>query len=271
MSTTSTTPATTSTNSVGLTAAEMASYNDLGYVVKRGLFDRAMMARLSDEIDGLHEAQHRAPHPDVHLSWEELPDGRPPRIRQLMHSELVSPIIDHISRSEEILAIMRQLIGPDLVLWHSKLMMKAAHDGTFTPWHQDWGYWVHECLQQTQVNCMLSIDAADLDNGALRFRDGTHHAGAIDHLTFHSDSFNRGLPGGIDDVNSTLIETGPGDAVFFGPLVIHGSGPNASARDRRANTFAYDRPDNLLAHLPPQPARMYRCGVAPLQQKKEQH
>ncbi len=38
----------------------------------------------------------------------------------------------------------------------------------------------------------------------------------------------------------------PGDAVFFGPLVIHGSGPNRSTRDRRANTFAFDRPANQL-------------------------
>jgi len=38
------------------------------------------------------------------------PDGRPPRIRQLMHSEQVSPILDAMSRSPEMLDIMRQLL-----------------------------------------------------------------------------------------------------------------------------------------------------------------
>jgi ectoine hydroxylase-related dioxygenase (phytanoyl-CoA dioxygenase family) len=35
------------------------------------------------------------------------------------------------------------------------------------------------------------------------------------------------------------IEMQPGDCVFFGPLVIHGSDGNRSAYDRRANTVAY--------------------------------
>ncbi|HEV8248184.1 MAG TPA: phytanoyl-CoA dioxygenase family protein, partial [Polyangiaceae bacterium] len=52
------------------------------------------------------------------------------------------------------------------------------------------------------------------------------------------------LEGGLDAYDATLLEMNPGDAVFFGPLVIHGSGPNLSARDRRANTFAYDKPNN---------------------------
>ena len=37
-----------------------------------------------------------------------------------------------------------------------------------------------------------------------------------------------------------------GDAIFFGPLAIHGSGPNSSSNNRRMNTFVYDRPNNLI-------------------------
>jgi ectoine hydroxylase len=61
-----------------------------------------------------------------------------------MGSELVSPTIAAISRHEAVLAVLRQLIGPEIWLYHSKLMMKAAHDGSFTPWHQDFQYWMHE-------------------------------------------------------------------------------------------------------------------------------
>nr|MBA3707400.1 phytanoyl-CoA dioxygenase family protein [Planctomycetota bacterium] len=152
---------------VGLSPAELAAYHAKGYHVARGLFSPQHIARLSTEIDGLH--QRMADHaPDtVHVSWEEgLAEGRAKRIRQLMHSEAVSPIIDAMSRSPEILDILRQLIGPDLYLFHSKLMMKAAYDGTFTPWHQDWGYWQYSSLTPSQVNCMLAVDAADEANGA---------------------------------------------------------------------------------------------------------
>ena len=46
--------------------------------------------------------------------------------------------------------------------------------------------------------------------------------------------------------NSHLVEMDTGDAIFFGPLAIHGSGPNSSSNNRRMNTFVYDRPNNLI-------------------------
>jgi len=224
----------------GLSAAQLAEYHAQGYLLVRGLFTRERMAALAEEVDGLHERMAASAPPAVQVSWEELPADRPQRIRQLMHSERVSPILDAMSRSPEMLDIIGQLAGPDISLFHSKLMMKAALDGTFTPWHQDWGYWQREALRPTQVNGMLAIDAADADNGAIRFVPGTHLTGAIDHKEFASTSFNLGLDGDLDAFPNHLVSMEPGDAVFFGPLVIHGSGPNRSARDRRANTFAFD-------------------------------
>ncbi|MBA2481686.1 MAG: phytanoyl-CoA dioxygenase family protein [Planctomycetes bacterium] len=243
-----------------LSAAELAAFRAKGYHVVRGLFDPNHMERLAVETEGLHARMAAHAPEEVDVSWEEgLPDGRPPRIRQLMHSERVSPIIDTMSRSDEILDILEQLIGPDIYLFHSKLMMKAAHDGTFTPWHQDWGYWQYGNIQPSQVNCMLAIDAADEENGSIRFVDGSHLQGPVDHARFASSSFSIGLEGGLDAFPSTLLEFAPGDAVFFGPLVIHGSGPNASARDRRANTFAFDRCGNQKNGELPE--RMHRRGA----------
>jgi ectoine hydroxylase-related dioxygenase (phytanoyl-CoA dioxygenase family) len=228
-----------------LSSSELAFYRERGYLLKRGLFDPDRAAQLAREIEALHERMHRQTPPNVHVSWEEnLGAGKPPRIRQLMHSERVSPIIDTMSRSAEILDVMQTLIGPDIYLFHSKLMMKAAHDGSFTPWHQDWGYWQHESLEPSHVNCMLFIDRANQENGSIRFVEGSHLSGAAVHKDFASDSFRLGLDGGLDAYQATVLEMEPGDAVFFGPLVIHGSGPNLSARDRRANTFAYDKPNN---------------------------
>jgi ectoine hydroxylase-related dioxygenase (phytanoyl-CoA dioxygenase family) len=230
---------------VPVSAQELGFYRERGYLLKRALFGPARTADLSREIEELHDKMARQAPESVHLSWEEnLGPDKAPRIRQLMNSEKVSPIIDAMSRSAEILDVIEALIGPRIYLFHSKLMMKAAHDGSFTPWHQDWGYWQHESHEPSHVNCMLFIDRADTENGAIRFVDGSHLAGAAAHRDFASDSFRLGLEGGLDAYNATLLEMDPGDAVFFGPLIIHASGPNLSARDRRANTFAYDKPDN---------------------------
>ena len=52
--------------------------------------------------------------------------------------------------------------------------------------------------------------------------------------------------------NSKLVEMEPGDVIFFGPLIIHGSGANPSPKDRRMNTFVFDRPNNLINGQYPQ-------------------
>lgn len=242
-----------------LSASELQTFHEAGYVVRREMMAPERVAELSAQIDGLHEKMAEHPPEGVGIAWEdEQAPGRPPRIRQLMNSERVSAILDAFSRSDELLSIMEQLIGPDLYLYHSKLLMKAARDGTFTPWHQDWGYWHRSFDQPTQVNCMLAIDPADEANGAIRFVPGSHRQGLIEHIQVPSNSFSTALPGDLDAYDAELVEMAPGDAVFFGSLVIHGSGPNQTDRDRRANTMAFDRPGNHSRG--PFPERLHRRG-----------
>ena len=250
----------------GLSTEQLTSFHERGYAIIRGFIDLATVTRLAEEVDGLHERmadpgadeRHR-----VGTSWEEHADtALPKRIRQLMHSQRVCPTIDAMSRSEAMLAIMRQLIGPDVYLFHSKLMMKAAKEGSFTPWHQDFQYWQFESLLPTQVNCMVYIDGADHDNGCLRMIDGTQRGGLLPIHRIASQSFNVGLEGGLNDWPSTPIPVQPGDAIVFGSYVIHGSGPNTSDRHRRANTFAFDRPWNVRPTTGDEalPLEFHRCG-----------
>lgn len=230
-----------------LTAAELAHFHDHGYVVKRQLFTPAEIKALECQVEQLHEKMAEVTREDLHVAWEEnLAEGRR-RIRQLMHSERVCPLIDAMSRSDTMLAIVRQLIGPDLYLFHSKLMMKSAQDGSFTPWHQDFQYWQYESKMPTQVNCMLFIDRSLAANGALRFVEGSHKGGLLPAKRFAAQSFGIGIDGDLNAFpEAVMIEMEPGDAVFFGALVIHGSGPNTSPMHRRANTFAFDAPGNRL-------------------------
>ena len=247
----------------GLTSSELAYFYANGWVLRKGLFSASRIAELGREIDGLHETCANSDTLGAHVAWEDDMDpSKPKRIRQLMGSEIVSPVIGAMSRSEEMLSIMRQLIGPDVYLFHSKLMMKAARDGSFTPWHQDFQYWQFESKLPTQVNCMLFVDGSDLENGCLRMMDGSQRKGLLPIHHLKSSSFNIGLAGSLHDFPSTPIPTEPGDAIFFGSYVIHGSGPNGSDRDRRANTFAFDRPGNVSTEGRALPLSHHRCGKA---------
>lgn len=245
----------------GLTSSELAHFYANGWVLRKGLFSASRIAELGREIDGLHDSCARSETVGAYVSWEDdMDQAKPKRIRQLMGSEVVSPAIDAMSRSDGMLSIMRQLIGPDVYLFHSKLMMKAARDGSFTPWHQDFQYWQFESKLPTQVNCMLFIDGADLENGCLQMMDGSQRKGLLPIHNLKSTSFNIGLEGNLNDFPSTPIPTDPGDAIFFGSYVIHGSGPNGSDRHRRANTFAFDRPGNVSAEGKGLPLSHHRQG-----------
>jgi hypothetical protein len=226
---------------MSLSASEETAFETDGYWVRPGLFGKDAADRVLSEIEDLHDRMVEAPTEGVGISWEEFGDVNMPRlIRQLMHSELVSPTLNEMLRSDAMLDVVEALIGPDVSLYHSKLLMKAANDGSSIPWHQDYAYWKQEGNAPLMVNCMVALDAADVGNGCTQFVAGSHKWGLQQHER-EKTSFGVFLPGHYQTrEDATPLEMAPGDAVFFNALVIHGSAPNLSGRSRRINTFAYN-------------------------------
>jgi ectoine hydroxylase-related dioxygenase (phytanoyl-CoA dioxygenase family) len=220
---------------------ERSFFDTNGYVVKPGLFGPDSIQRIKDEIEDLHDRMATDPTKGVGVSWEEFGDQNMPNlIRQLMHSELVSTTLNEMLRSDTMLDVVEALIGPDVSLYHSKLLMKAANDGSAIPWHQDYAYWKQDGNRPLMISCMVAIDAADLANGCTQFVAGSHKWGLQEHER-EKTSFGVFLPGHYQERDdATPLEMEPGDAVFFNALVIHGSAPNGSGRARRINTFAYN-------------------------------
>jgi ectoine hydroxylase-related dioxygenase (phytanoyl-CoA dioxygenase family) len=179
--------------------------------------------------------------PDVHLSWEHDVDPTiERRIKQLMHAERISPTIDRFLRSDPLLDIVQDLIGPDICLYHCKLLMKAARDGTVTPWHQDYSYWIKDDNRPLMLNCMFQIDDSTRENGCLQMVPGSHRWGLQEHER-EGKVFSRFLPGYFQPREDAVpVPLRAGSAIFFGPLIIHGSDANRSDTERRACTIAYN-------------------------------
>ena len=132
---------------------DLAHFRSRGWLRVRALADGATVAALDAETTALHERMAAEPEDavrhkpaldgaeaQIRVAWEdEQQPGRPRRIRQLMNSELVCPTIERLLSSERMLSIVAALMGGEGVgLYHSKLLMKAEVDGSFTPFHQDW-------------------------------------------------------------------------------------------------------------------------------------
>ena len=221
-----------------LTTQEIQTFQDAGVFLKAGLVSAATTQRIRQECRNIHERMRQAPPAGVHISWED--EDTREWIRQLMHSELVSPTLNALLRDDTVLDIVEDLIGPDISLYHSKLLPKSRGTGAEVPWHQDYAYWRQDTNQPLMVNCMLAIDPADEHNGCLEFLPGSHKWGLQEHER-HQEAFGVFLPGRYyPRPEGQAFPMQPGDALFFTSLVIHGSAPNHSDVDRWANTIAYN-------------------------------
>jgi ectoine hydroxylase-related dioxygenase (phytanoyl-CoA dioxygenase family) len=224
-----------------VTPEELQTFHERGYLVKEELIPPAWVAEIRSDLEDLHERMAGAPPEGVHLSWEhDVDPAIQRRIKQLMHAEVVSPALNRLVRSPEVLDVVEALIGPEISLFHCKLLMKAARGGTITPWHQDYSYWKTDDNRPLQLNCMLQIDDSTVENGCLQMIPGSHHGGLLDHEQ-RGKVFARFLPGHFQPRAAAVpVPLRAGSAVFFGPLIIHGSAANPSDQDRRAVTIAYN-------------------------------
>jgi phytanoyl-CoA hydroxylase len=223
------------------TTEHVAFFQEQGYLVVENLIPEEWLRAIQQETADLHEQMAENPPPGVHVSWEhEVDPSIQRRIKQLMHAEVISPALNRMVRSDEVLDVIEALMGPDICFYHCKLLMKAAREGTVTPWHQDYGYWAAEDNRPLMINCMMQIDASTAENGCLQMVPGSHKKGLMKHDR-KNQPFGVFLPGYFQArPDAALIPLTAGSAVFFGPLIIHGSDANRSDRDRRAVTIAYN-------------------------------
>src|SRR5439155_13695044 len=87
-----------------------------------------------------------------------------------------------------IVALVRDLLGEDVVGWGSHFFCKMPGDGKAVSWHQDSSYWP---LTPTKaVTAWLAIDDADVENACMRYIAGSHHLGHLTYALSENDEAN---------------------------------------------------------------------------------
>jgi ectoine hydroxylase-related dioxygenase (phytanoyl-CoA dioxygenase family) len=139
-----------------------------------------------------------------------------------------------------IVALVKDLLGEDVVGWGSHFFCKMPGDGKAVAWHQDASYW--PLSPSRAVTVWLAIDDADRANACMRFLAGSHHFG---HLTYRPSS-----PGEHNVLNQTIdnaeqfgtpvdVELKAGEVSLHTDLLLHGSQANNSQRRRCGLTLRY--------------------------------
>jgi len=143
------------------------------------------------------------------------------------------------TRHPDILDMVEQLIGPDLIMWGSQVFSKAAGDGLAIPWHQDGQYWPMRPLRNVTV--WVAIDPARVENGCMRVIPGTHHGGLKAHAFTDRPglALNQGLVDPVDESSARNVELEPGQVSLHDAMVVHGSNANRSGLRRCGYAIRY--------------------------------
>jgi ectoine hydroxylase-related dioxygenase (phytanoyl-CoA dioxygenase family) len=149
-----------------------------------------------------------------------------------------------LARDPRILNIVEDLLGPNIQLYYSMLMMKPPREGFEAPWHQDFAFFVHN--RADLLACQLYIDDSTLENGCIRVMPGSHKLGLINH--FKDGRFTGIVQGDTSafDAGEVIVPVKAGGMVIWHSLTLHRSYPNRSPHPRRAIVFEYKNPEARL-------------------------
>jgi len=164
-------------------------------------------------------------------------------------AHLKYPEVYDLLRHPRIVAVVKDLLGENVIGWGSHYFCKMPRDGKRVSWHQDASYW--PLTPSKTVTVWLAIDDADTENACMRFLPGSHLYG---HLTWRlsEDDEDNVLNQTIADVERFGVPVDDvlraGEISIHSDLTLHGSEVNDSDRRRCGLTLRYCASD-VRAHL----------------------
>ncbi len=212
--------------------AEIAAFGRDGYVVVRGLYDRAAMAHIAawtDDIQGC---------PETAGKWMKYFDDSltAPGTRILNRVENFCPYhagFDDLMRGGEMPARIGELFGEAAILFKDKINFKLPGGDGFAA-HQDvQAGW--DSYAGLHITALISVDAATPENGCLEVAPRQHRRGVI------GESWRPMAGDELDGVAFHSLPTEPGDTVFFDSFTPHRSNPNLTDAARRVLYVTYNR------------------------------
>lgn len=158
------------------------------------------------------------------------PLGFPDKTKPYLLFDWADAIVHHPA----VLDAVQDVIGPDILVYHTTLWTKEPGAETFVIWHQDDAYFHLDPPEQ--VTAWVALANADELSGCMRMVPGLHREGYIEH-TDNPNQKNlirrgQGIFGRFNDDSGVLVPNRPGQMSFHNTHTPHASGPNRS-NDRR--------------------------------------
>jgi Phytanoyl-CoA dioxygenase (PhyH) len=146
-----------------------------------------------------------------------------------------------LARDRDIVDLVADVIGNDVILWGCHVFCKPAGQGYETPWHQDGHYWPIRPL--ATCTAWVALEPSTVANGCLRVIPGSQRERRL-HPHLHEDRSDltlnqRMAEGSFDEAQAVDIELQPGQMSLHDVYMIHGAKPNVSTQRRTGVALRY--------------------------------
>jgi ectoine hydroxylase-related dioxygenase (phytanoyl-CoA dioxygenase family) len=215
-----------------LSKQQIEFYNENGYLLVENAVSPAQLARMRDIAYDFIEKSRAVSVSDDVFDLDDGHSAEAPRLTRIKLPHRQHPYFWEVAKSSGITEVLRQLLGPDVLLQTSKLNTKAPGGGAAVEWHQDWAFYPH--TNDRILACGLMLEDVDLANGPLQVIPGSHRGPVLDH-----NNKDGVFCGAIDPddpefhADKAVTLTGKaGSMTVHHARTLHGSAPNRSDRAR---------------------------------------
>ena len=221
-----------------LTATQVESYREQGFLVVRGVFGRSGLDILRLESGRLWKLME-LDESNRRIQWRNRIAGG--KIADRIDPVLdLSPSFENAARDPRITGAVGQLLHhAEPEIFKSKLISKWPQTTGYAL-HQDYTYWpgLGGASPDDFLTALIALDRFEASSGALELFPGLHHARLPPPAGNALDVDEKA----VDSASGVRPDLDPGDVVFFHSMTPHRSGPNLSPRNRQSLFFTYVTP-----------------------------
>ena len=209
-----------------------SQFDTNGYYASKGLFSKKETGVFEKEFDKIIK-QIQLTNEDINARWgSDLTKKTESNDSVVLHTHNVqsySSTMLKMIQNKRFLDIAESLIGPDIVLHHTKLFLKPPKIGSAFPLHQDWSYFPTE--KNSMIAAVVHLSNSSEKMGCLRIVPKSHKLGKVQSSDGHT--WNKQIHQNHDLESTFPIIAKKGDVLFFHCCTIHGSLSNTSCFDRK--------------------------------------
>jgi ectoine hydroxylase len=228
-------------------------YEDNGYVVFPNLFSQDEINEMINEID------YMASNEDLAKNEEFIKEPGNNELRTIFNQHLFSSLFEKISKDSRIIDKVKQLLGSDVYIHHSRVNIKPAYKGKSFPWHSDFETWhCEDGLPRCRcLTAWIMLTDNTQFNGPLYLIPGSHKKFVSCKGFTPKDNYKKSLKKqeyGVPSIsaikeltkNSELVGAygKAGTLVIHDGNILHGSPDNISPHSRTNTFFVFNSVEN---------------------------